>query len=51
MATTTKHMERSKRSYHNAKPFADFEKKAAVKKYREEKGKFFSRLFHRMTNK
>ena len=55
MATAKKHMERSHRSYHAAKPFAQFEAKAQMKKVREIKRKTlmetFKSLFHRTTNK
>ena len=44
MATAKKHMERSHRSYHNPKPFADFESKARFKAYQEEQKSFFGRL-------
>lgn len=32
MATAKKHMERSRRSYHTVKPYADFERNANYKK-------------------
>ena len=55
MATAKKHMERSHRSYHNAKPFADFERKAKIKQTKKENKKnfmgIFKSLFHRTTNK
>ena len=55
MATKTKHMERSHRSYHNPKPFASFEQRAKLKTAKKEhSATFLSRLkalFHRTTNK
>lgn len=55
MATAKKHMERSHRNYHVAKPFADFERKAAYKKGQKQQRKsFFEAMkswFHRTTNK
>ena len=55
MATATKHMLRSHRSYNNVKPFADFERKARIAKYAKESRKenkgFLNALLHRTTNK
>lgn len=55
MATKTKHMERSHRSYHNPKPFGNFERRAAVKKsqkvQRTSLKDRLSALLHRTTNK
>ena len=55
MATAKKHMERSHRSYHAAKPFADFERKANYKKGQKEQRKSMleslKAFFHRTTNK
>lgn len=55
MATATKHMLRSHRSYNNVKPFGDFERKARVAKYAKEARKetkgFLNALLHRTTNK
>lgn len=55
MATKTKHMERSRRSSHNPKPFASFERKAVVMKEQKTNRKGFleglKQLFHRTTNK
>lgn len=55
MATAKKHMERSHRSYHATKPYADFERKATLKKGQKEQGKSIfealKSLFHRTTNK
>lgn len=58
MATKTKHMERSHRSYHNPKPFASFERKAeALKGQKAQKVQKASlrdklkSLYHRTTNK
>ena len=55
MSGAVKHMERSHRSYKTSKPFADFERKAQVKKSRKENKTFFenlkAQLFHRTTNK
>lgn len=51
MASAKKHMERSHRSYHTAKPFSTFENKAVKKAEQKEKKNFFSKLFHRTTNK
>lgn len=51
MATAVKHMKRSHRSYNNLKPFADFERKAQIKKSKKENKGFFAKLFHRTTNK
>lgn len=55
MATAKKHMERSHRSYHNAKPFAQFEAQATAKAYSEaHKTSFIEMLktfLHKTTNK
>lgn len=55
MATKTKHMERSHRSYHDPKPFASFERKADwMKGQKIQRASFlekFKALFHRTTNK
>ena len=55
MATAKKHMERSHRSYHTAKPYADFERKATLKKGQNEQAKSIleavKQAFHRTTNK
>lgn len=55
MATRTKHMERSHRSYHNPKPFASFEKRAeALKGQKVQKASLLDKLkslYHRTTNK
>ena len=55
MATKTKHMERSHRSYHDPKPFGLFEQKANWRKGQKiQKATFlekFKSLFHRTTNK
>lgn len=56
MATKTKHVARSHRSYHNPKPFANFEKKALTVKETREARKSgllssLKSLFHRTTNK
>lgn len=55
MANKTKHMERSRRSYHNPKPFASFENRALIKDGQKAQGATFldrmKALFHRTTNK
>lgn len=55
MTSRAKHMERSHRSYHNPKPFADFEQKAKLKGAKKEHTATFverlKQLFHRTTNK
>lgn len=55
MATARKHMERSHRSYHTAKPFMDFERKANYKKGEKAQRKSFfeaiKAFFHRTTQK
>lgn len=55
MATAKKHMERSHRSHHASKPFANFEMKAGMKKAQEVQRKsileMVKSLFHRTTSK
>jgi len=55
MASKTKHMERSRRSYHNPKPFASFENRALIKDGQKAKKETLRErikaLFHRTTNK
>ena len=55
MASKKKHMERSHRSYHNPKPFASFEHRAAVKTstkdYKKTLWDKVKSLFRRTTNK
>lgn len=51
MATAVKHMQRSHRSYNEVKPFADFERKAKIKRASKENKSLFAKLFHRTTNK
>ena len=55
MSGRLKHMERSHRSYKTSKPFADFERKAQLKKSGKESKSFFEKLkaksVHRTTNK
>ena len=55
MATANKHRERSHRSYHEAKPFAQFEARAKIKQAGKVRKKTFAdvikSLFHRTTNK
>lgn len=51
MATATKHMLRSHRSYGKNVDFSDFERKAKLKKSQETQAGFFAKLFHRTTNK
>ena len=55
MASKKKHAERSHRSYHNPKPFADFEKRAVLKTNKKARtASIMERLksmFHRTTNK
>lgn len=51
MARAVKHMERSHRSHNNYKPFADFEKRAYVRKAKADNKGFLASLFHRTTNK
>ena len=55
MATATKHMLRSHRSYNDIKPFGDFERKAKVAKYGKEQSKngknLLAAMLHRTTNK
>lgn len=50
MATATKHMLRSHRSYRKNVDFSAFERKAKVKKAKKAQTGFFKKLFHR-TNK
>ena len=55
MATKKKHAERSHRSYHTPKPFADFERKSVAKTYKKaQTASVLERvkaLFHRTTSK
>ena len=55
MATAKKHMERSHYSYHEPKPFAQFEARAKVKAARKIQkktiGERIKAFFHRTTNK
>ena len=55
MATKQKHMERSHRSYHNPKPFGEFERKAKLKTGQKARSAsladFVKSLLHRTTNK
>lgn len=56
MATKTKHLERSRRSSHNPKPFGNFERKAVVVKEARKAKKdgileSLKKLFHRTVKK
>lgn len=55
MAGRAKHMARSHRSYHNPKPFLDFERKANFKAAKEQKRKSMMEVlkafFHRNQSK
>lgn len=55
MTSRAKHMERSHRSYHNPKPFGEFERKAKVRTVQKERRKSIleslKTFFHRTTNK
>ena len=55
MSSKMKYKERSRRSHHNSKPFATFERKAvAVSEYKKSRGGLLASLktmFHRTSNK
>lgn len=55
MSTKQKHMERSRRSYHNQKPFGEFERRAKVKTGQKARSaslaNFVKSALHRTTNK